>query len=149
MNPNFVLQTVGSKPLRFGLLVGILVFGFCIAVFNTAQPSLAQWYRLVVSGKEISAVVTRKSLELHRTCYFEYEVNQLKYQGADQGCGFEVGQKVTLKYLPSDPSFATSTSPIGELAFLSLGLFMIPIFGGGLAVLFASRYKSSIKNDRL
>jgi hypothetical protein len=131
-------------PLHAGLFVAFITFAFPSIVINTQQPhGWIDWYRLATLGQEAQGRITRVQPEIHNTCYFDYSVNTIQYEGTDQGCNSQIGQLVTIKYLPTEPSFATTSSPIEELTFIVIGPLALSIFGGvGTAWSFSRRRRS-------
>jgi hypothetical protein len=133
-------------PMRAGVMVSFLAFAFFSIAVNAQSRGWDSWYLLASHGREARATVTRTQPESHQTCYFFFSVDAKRYEGADQGCSAEVGQSLTIRYLPTDPSFATSSSPIGQLAFLVFGPLVLSVLGGVLAawrVVQSSRCPSS------
>ena len=135
-----------ATPLRAGLLIAFATFIFPSVVFNIQPHGWIDWYRLATLGQQTQGKITRKQPEIHQTCYFEYQtcyfeciVNSIPYEGADQGCHSDVGQFVVVKYLPKDPSFATTSSPIEQLTLMVLGPFALCVFGGAGAARSVSR----------
>ena len=126
-------------PLRVGFFVGLIVLGFFSVVINSQSHGWGSWYRLAVSGHQAEALITRRQPGRHEACYFEYTVSSVRYEGADQGCPLKIGQRVAITYLPSDPSFATTSSPIKQLAFSVLGPVALSAFGGVMAAWSVSR----------
>ena len=102
------------EPTAVGFFYGLFIFTFVAIVMNSQRYGWAEWYQLVVSGQKAQAVITKLS-PIHDTCYFEYTVNSKQYKGADEGCNAEIGQIKTITFLPSDPTFGTSASPIEVL----------------------------------
>ncbi len=117
-------------PLRAGALVAIVTFAFSAAIFNLGPHSWLSWYRLAASGERAEATITATNPPVHRTCTFEFFVDSVKYQGSDQGCEFEIGESVPITYLPTDPSFATTASPLSHLIESILGSLAASVFAG-------------------
>jgi len=117
-------------PSRAGLLNAAIVFAFFPVVMNIQAHGWLALYRLSVSGQKTEAIVTRRQPEIHQTCYFEYTVNSLKYEGSEGGCHSEVGQAVEVTYLPSEPSFVTLKSPKGEFTFQVFAAAFMSAFAG-------------------
>jgi hypothetical protein len=116
-----------------GLLVGIIVFAFAAIVINTQAHGWVAWYRLATDGQTAEATITAKQTQVHQSCEFEYIVGAIHHRGVDQGCRLEIGQRVLITYLPTDPSFATTASPTRELATLILGPMALAFLGGTLS----------------
>jgi len=119
MNPAKVIARLG--PMWTGLLVGCGSLLFVAIVFNIQSHGWIAWYQLAAHGRLREATVSKTDPQDHNTCFFEYVVDSIKYRSSDQGCEFEVGQRVTVTYLPTEPSFATTASPAAHLAS-SIGL---------------------------
>jgi hypothetical protein len=103
-------------PLRAGLLAGLAAFAFYAGAMNTMMRGRPAWYRLARDGRHAQATITGRQPEIHQTCHFTFSVGPNEYQGSDQGCDAEVGDTVQITYSPTDPSFATTASPSGELS---------------------------------
>ncbi len=121
-----------TTPRSAGLLVATVVFLFFSIAINIQAHGWVSWYRLAVHGQEVQGAITGRRPEIHRKCYFEYTVKSHRYQGADEGCHSEVGQLVTIRYLPAEPSFATTSSPTEQLAFLLLAPLALSVFAGAM-----------------
>ena len=130
MEMSNIVSIVKTAPLRAGLFVALFAFAFSSTVINIQPHGWVDWYRLATLGQETQGKITRRQPEIHQTCYFEYIVNSIQYEGADQGCHSDVGQFVTIKYLPEDPSFSTASSPVEQLTVMVLGPFALSAFGG-------------------
>ena len=117
-------------PLRAGVLIALASFLFVSIVFNVQPRGWAAWYRLAVFGRQTEATILRRQPDYHESCSFEYVANSVRYEGTDQSCQFEVGQRVMITYLPTDPSFATTASPVRHLALSILGPLSLCILAG-------------------
>lgn len=134
-----------SRPALYGLFVAFVTMTFVSIAFNLPEHGWLSWYHLAVSSQEVHGRITGRQPKDHQTCYFEYTVNSVKYEGADEGCHFEVGELVTLKYLPADPSLATTASPVEQFVLMAIVPIALAIFGGFGAAWQAYRRKS--KNE--
>jgi hypothetical protein len=121
-------------PTRTGLLVAGIAFTFFAIVINIQPHGWLAWYRLSCSGQETQATIVRRQPEIHQTCFFQYAVNSHKYEGSDQGCHSQVGETLSVTYLPANPTFATLASPREQLAFLVFA----PLFLSALAGVFGA-----------
>ena len=130
------------SPARGGLIVGLIVFAFFAAVINSQPRGWASWLNLAMSGERAEAIITKRQPENHQTCYFEYKVESVVYEGADQGCHFEVGNRVEITYLPRDPSFSTTDSPSKNLMFLVVAPLALAMIGAFSTAFRLSRRKS-------
>ena len=113
------------KPIRvsrvaLGLAVGLFGFVFVSIAINMRPHGWLSWFDLAIHGRNIQATVVSVQPEIHNTCRFRYVVNRQRYESADEGCRWYVGQLVTITYLPADPSFATSAPPSQVLEELTL-----------------------------
>ncbi|HJY76214.1 MAG TPA: hypothetical protein VKE95_06245 [Burkholderiales bacterium] len=144
------LKTMGFRDisaLRAAWLTALVVFVFFSVVINIQAHGWVSWYRLSVSGEKVQAIVTRRQAANHQTCYFEYTINSVHYEGADQGCHLEIGHRLMATYLPEDPTFATSSSPVQQLMFLTLGPLGLSVVGGALMALRLSRRRRHSSSD--
>jgi hypothetical protein len=123
-------RTLRLSPAFAGWVVGLVILIFFSIGVNTQSRGWYSWYLLATHSQEIQGIVTRTQPEIHQTCYFSYSLNSRQYEGADQGCTAKVGQLLTIRVLPTEPPFATSSSPIEQLAMLTLGPLALSIFGG-------------------
>jgi hypothetical protein len=122
-------------------MAGVAFTFFAVAI-NSQPHGWFAWYSLWRSGQETQATVTRRLPERHQTCFFKYTVNAKEYESSDQMCQSQVGEKVSVTYLPADPTFVTLASPKGEFALLVLA----PLFVSALAgVIGAWRAKARLR----
>jgi hypothetical protein len=90
-------------------------------------------------GQQTNATITRTEPHNHATCFFKYIVASQQYEESDTECRSEVGQVIAVKYLPSEPSFATVQSPIENLAFVTIMPFGMAALAGVLAAIRTGR----------
>ena len=127
-------------PLRAGIASSFIAFLTVAAVLNSQRYGWYSWYRLAMSGHTTEAVVVEKRPHSHRLCLFDYTVESVKYKASDQACRFDVGERVTVTFLPEDPSFATTASPWKHLLVSILGPLSFCILPGiGVAALLRRR----------
>ena len=138
-----ILSRIRLTPLKVGIAIALVAFVFFSAVINSQPHGRASWYLLAVSGKEIPAVITGSSAANHNICYFEYTIESVRYSGADEGCKSAERKSITVTYLPSDPSFATSSAPFEQLALMIFGPLALSIFGGTMSAIAFARHKRS------
>jgi hypothetical protein len=143
MEMSNTVSIIKTAPLRAGLFVALSAFAFSSTIINIQPRGWASWYRLAVYGQEAQGRVMRRQSDNHQTCYFEYVVNSKPYESADQGCHSDVGQFVVIKYLPSDPSFSTASSPVEQLILMVLGPIALSAFGGAMTAWSISRRQRS------
>ena len=126
-------------PSRAGFLVAGIVFTFFAVTMNIQPHGWIAWYNLSNSGRTTLATVTRLQPEIHQTCYFKYMVNSQWYEGSDQGCHSQVGETVSVTYLPDEPTFATLASPKEEFALQLFAPLFLSTVGGVLSAWQAKR----------
>jgi len=131
-------------PGRTGLIAALICFVFFAVLFNAQPHGWAARYQLARGGMEAQATITRSQPENHQLCYFEYIVNSKRYEGSDDGCSADIGHVVKIWYLPSDPSFSTTKSPVGEFVFSVFGPLLLSVFAGIVAAWRRSRRRRSL-----
>jgi hypothetical protein len=107
-----------------------LTFYWGAATFGAGFDWMRQ-YRLVRKAIQTQAVVTSRELQNHNLAHYEFEANGKRYTGAGQGDG-EVGQTVTVFYLPDDPSFSTLKHPGEDLGFMIIAPLLLSTIAGFL-----------------
>jgi hypothetical protein len=105
----------GMSPKCAAALTGLAVLAFFSIAMNMTQHGWVNWYRMAKTGQVTTATVTQVHPENHRSCTFQYIVAGKTYQASDSGCDAATGQSIQIRYLPSDPTFATTRDPAGEL----------------------------------
>lgn len=127
---------------RTGLLMSGIAFTFFAVTINSQPHGWLAWYSLWRSGQETQATITQRQPEFHQTCFFKYTVNAHDYEGSDQRCQAQVGQVVSITYLPADPTFVTLASPREEFALLVFAPLLLSALAG---VIGAWRAKSRLR----
>jgi hypothetical protein len=130
-----------ATPKKAGVATTLFAFSFFALCFNSQPHGWLAWLQLWTQGKTAEATITRLESTNHNTCHFSYLVGYRAYEGADQGCHFQVGQSLLITYLPSDPTFATSAEPRDEFLVMVLGPLLLSILGG-IVMAARIRYKS-------
>jgi hypothetical protein len=112
---SFIVVHPDMSPKCAATLAGLAVLAFFSIAMNTTQHGWVNWYRMAKTGQVTTATVTEVHPESHRSCTFQYIVAGKIYRASDSGCDVATGQSIQIRYLPSDPAFATTRSPSGEL----------------------------------
>ena len=96
------------------------------------------YLRLVNSGVTARAVVVRTDRGNHCLAEYSFVTDGQSYRGSGADCTVQVGQSVTITYLPSDPTHSClglARDALGnELATFAIGGVIFPPF-----VIFAMR----------
>ena len=118
-------------PGKAGLLMAIVVFMFFSVMINSEPHGWLAWYQMASSGQKTQATITKVQPEIHRRCFFEYQVDAKRYEGYDDGCSDSgVGQTISITYLPTEPSFSTTRGPTNEFTLLVFAPFIMALFAG-------------------
>ncbi|MGO4711463.1 DUF3592 domain-containing protein [Bradyrhizobium sp. 2TAF24] len=129
------------SPSRAGLLMAIFMLLFTSTIINVQPYGWLSWYRLAVSGQKTLGQIVELRPHLHRTCYFQFSVDSKSYLSSDQGCRFQVGDRVVVNYLPSSPAFSTVSSPVRQVISLVLGPIVMSIVAGVMTGLWIRRLR--------
>ncbi len=116
------------SPKCAAALAGLGVLAFFSIAMNTTQHGWVNWYRMAKTGQVTTATVTEVHPEHHRSCTFQYVAAGKTYQASDSGCDAVIGQSIQIRYLPSDPTFATTRSPSGELTLQVFAAVFMSMF---------------------
>jgi hypothetical protein len=130
-----------EKPLHAGLAAFATALAFYWGAINLIGHGFVAWFLLERTGVSTNATITEINPGQHRHCSYTYVVAGRTLTGHDSGCSsLGVGGTLLITYLPSDPGFATSRDPHGELAFEILAPLVLATFGGfGAALRFKER----------
>lgn len=129
------LRLEPGSPMRQGLYAaGAALAFFLIGANVVSRHGAIAWYRMVHFGQPVEAMITRREPHDHARCFFKYSVASRYYEASDTECHSEVGQVISVRYLPTDPSFVTLQSPNDNLAFVTIA----PVLMSGVAGLFAA-----------
>lgn len=131
-----------KRALWLGLAYGIGTFAFFAVGMNSDRNGWRAWYGLVQHPATTRARVTRVVRQDHALCYFEYEVQGVRYEDSDSGCLANVGDTLVVRYSPDNPSFATTRAPGFELAFQILACCGVSAIMGLLAALLSLQRSS-------
>jgi hypothetical protein len=137
------LRLEPGSPLRQGLYAaGVALAFFLIAANVVSRHGAIAWYRMAHFGQPVEATITRREPQDHARCFFTYTVASRQYEESDTECNSEVGQVISVRYLPTDPSFVTLQSPNDNLAFITIA----PVLMSAVAGIFAAlRAKSRLR----
>jgi hypothetical protein len=122
---------------------GFSLLFFLVAFNAVANHGMIDWFRTSRFGQQANAVVSRTERQNHATCYFTYTIASRQYESSDSECDTNIGQVITVMYLPSDPAFATVQSPQSNLAFVTFVPFGMSALAGILAAIRTGRRNSS------
>jgi hypothetical protein len=95
-----------------------LILAFVIAVeFTVSSRGWVNTVELADHGTRIAATVVKLELNNHAGCRYAYSVDGHAYTKFDEGCGDnrQVGDRLLITYLPSNPGVSTANSPTGNL----------------------------------
>lgn len=116
-------------PERAAVLGGLVAFTFFSVMMNTTMPGWVNWYHMAKTGVMTQGIVSAVYPEQHRSCTLRYAVNGTSYETVASGCSdASIGASRQLRYLPADPSFATTRSPEAELTGEIFGAFLMSVF---------------------
>lgn len=137
------------SPAWAGFVAAAVPFVLFALIMNMQRHGWYSWYLLAISGQTAEGTVLTVQPQEHRRCSFEYEVHSVRYEGSDQGCHSQVGARVLVAYLPSDPSFGTTTSPVAHLIESTLLplTFLILLPGLGVASV-VRRERATMSGER-
>lgn len=107
-----------------------LTFYWTVATLGAGFPWVRHC-RLALRSAQTEAVITATEPANHNAAAYEFEVEGRRYRSSGQGIGpVEIGDKVTVFYLPDDPTFSTTKSPSEDLAFMIVGPLLMSAFAG-------------------
>lgn len=119
-----------QAPYVSGVRIFALVFIFFGLAMNIQTHGWIAWYRMIQSGRFSRAEVIKLQPENHGGCIFQYVVDTKIFKASDTQCNATVGQFIEVRYLPSDPSFATLKNPLSELMLQIGGAAFLSIVAG-------------------
>lgn len=136
-------------PFRTGLLTTALAFTFYAFAINFSLHGWRDWYAISSAGRQTIATVTGVQSENHGRCYFQFTTNSKPYSSWDDGCSYRnIGDHLPITYLPSDPSFATTSDPKDQLMFITIGPLLLSSIVGAIAAWQKSRKLRGLKDLR-
>lgn len=107
---------------------GALTFYWGAATFDGSFDWVRE-FRLLRHAAQAEAVITSREPENHDLSHYEFNANGKRYVGAGPGGG-EVGEAVTVFYLPDDPTFSTMKQPGADLGFMILAPLILSTLSG-------------------
>lgn len=137
---NFI-RALENHSTRVGIIVGLVAIVFVATVSNLQSCNTYCWYRLAMFGRSSAARVVAIDRRDHNTCRFEYTVNSRQYLSSEQGCHFNVGERITIHYLPDEPSIGTSADPLSEL----VQMIIFPLIAGLIS---GSAFAAQLRRSR-
>jgi hypothetical protein len=91
-------------------------------------------YRLLRHAVHTDGIVTAREPKNHNAAHYEFEESGKRYRSVGQGGG-RVGEKVTVYYLPDDPSFSRIVRPGDDLTFMVLAPIVLSTLAGFIVML--------------
>lgn len=122
-----------GTPARNGLFAAVITFVILAVVMNVQARGWLAWYRLAAAGEHTAATIISQNPKFHDICGFEYVIGAQRYSGSQSGCGLSVGETTEVVYLPSEPAFATLSSPTSELLFRIGAPLLLALLAGALS----------------
>ena len=114
-----------TKVLFVGAAIAVAILSI-LAGITVNEPGCARYLRLVREGAKCEAIITIAEAANDCLVQYSFSIEGRNYCGTGSDCGARVGRKVTITYLPADPS-QSCLGPAGEKLADQLVSFL---FGG-------------------
>src|SRR5436189_256102 len=128
------MKMVINGAVQEGIRAAAFVFILSAVITNVISAhSWVDWYRMTTYGVATQAIVTMwQRTKAGYFCNLRYSVDGRTYDASNARCPgtTTVGESISITYLPSQPSFATGTSPREELASETLMPAAFSVFVG-------------------
>lgn len=113
----------------------IFVFLFFVLTTNLFGQSWFSLLRLAQHGRTVTASVSVAHTSNHDGCEFTFTAGGRTFHGSRESCGDrEVGDALTITYLPSDPTVHSGYSPASHLVTAVAFALLLPTAATGLLV---------------
>lgn len=102
-----------SNMMWAGVVIGALVLCSVLATRTAAERGWNRYLPLIRSGATCQGTIVRTSSDNNCRADYSFSIGGKNYTGTGWHCQAAAGQKVTVTYLPDDPS-QSCLGPAGE-----------------------------------